>query len=957
MTERTFRGEGASVPGDGATIPWLPASEIRQRFLDFFAERGHEIVPSASLVPAGDQTLLFTNSGMVQFKEVLTGAETRSYKRAADCQRCLRVAGKHNDFEEVGRTTRHHTFFEMLGNWSFGDYFKREAIVWAKELLTEVYKIPWERLGATTYKDDEEARQYWREVGMPEERMAIWGDVDKGDDHNFWRMADTGPCGPCSEIHFDRGAHLSEGPQCVPDHDENCPRWLEIWNLVFMEFDQQPDGPRVPLPFKSVDTGMGFERLASVLQNVPTNYDTDLFTPIHEYMRKLLGHDPETFEAERFSYQVIADHIRALTFLVPDGVRPSNEGRGYVMRRLLRRAVRHGRLLGREEPFLADLSGVVVDTMNEAYPYLNEWRTQIHSVIAAEERQFERTLAAGVVQFEEALIPITGAERKVGGVRPEDLPPDSPVLPGEVAFRLHDTYGFPVDLTVELAAEYGVRVDRAGFELALDEQRERSRGGKKADLARHAEMTGLYEEILGRVGDTLFLGYETTSAEAKVVAILRDGMEYQELEAVPEVELRVPAEAEAEIVLDRTPFYAEGGGQVGDQGVLHAPDGSMLFTVRDTQKPAAGLIVHRGTLSGRLAVGDTVVAEVDSERRARTMRNHTATHLLHRALRNKVGESARQAGSLVSPDYLRFDFPLDRALTNEEKREIEAEVRRVVRENRTATPRFMTMAEAIAEGADAFFDEKYGEKVRVVFVDGYSRELCGGTHCSATGQIGSFVITGERSIGSGMRRIEALTGDRADDYLAARLALLDAATEAAGARDADSLPERINELQQRNKELDRRLRAGGGATLQPAQLARSAQAVDGTRFIAYAAPFDSMKDLQSFARAVRAELGDGVIALALEADEPQLFVTVSDDLVTRGVSAGALVGIGAPVMDGRGGGRAEMAQARGTRRDRLPSALEAIREALEANLRDGGTPGDGPDGGAGAIDQTPSDTD
>ncbi|MGI8928234.1 MAG: alanine--tRNA ligase [Candidatus Limnocylindrales bacterium] len=926
MPPRTFDGEGAS-------IPWMPAAEIRQRFLDFFAERGHEVVPSASLVPAGDQTLLFTNSGMVQFKSVLTGAETRSYKRAVDCQRCLRVAGKHNDFEEVGRTTRHQTLFEMLGNWSFGDYFKREAIQWAKELLTEVYLIPWERLGATTYKDDEEARQYWREVGMPDERMAVWGDVDKGDDHNFWRMADTGPCGPCSEIHFDRGAHLSEGPHCVPDHSENCPRWLEIWNLVFMEFDQKPTGERIPLPFKSVDTGMGLERLTSVLQGVNTNYDTDLFTPIHERMRELLGHDPETFEAERFSYQVIADHIRALTFLVPDGVRPSNEGRGYVMRRILRRAVRHGRLLGRKEPFLAELSGVVVDKMDGAYPYLSEWRPQIASVIYAEERQFQRTLDAGVIHFEEALIPITGAQRRVG-VRAESLPPNAPILPGDVAFRLHDTYGFPIDLTVELAAEYGVRVDRQGFGTELEAQRERSRGGRKADMARNAEMTGLYENIASRNGDTLFLGYESTSAEAKVAAILREGTEYQDLEAVPEIELRAPAGAEAEVVLDRTPFYAEGGGQVGDQGVLHASDGTLLFTVSDTQRPTSGLIVHRGTLHGRLAVGDTVVAEVDDERRARTMRNHTATHLLHRALRNNVGETARQAGSLVSPDYLRFDFPMDRALTTDEKRAIEAEVRRVVRENRTATPRFMTMAEAISEGADAFFDEKYTEKVRVVFVDGYSRELCGGTHCSASGQIGSFVITGERSIGTGMRRIEALTGDTADEYLASRLTVLDEAAAEAGARDADGLVERVRELQERNRELERRLRSGR-STLQPAELARTAEAVDGTRFIAYAGAFDSMKELQGFARAVRAELGDGVIALALEADEPQLFVTVSDDLVARGVSAGALVNEGAPVMDGRGGGRPEMAQARGTRRDRLPSALEAIREALEARLRDG----------------------
>ena len=936
----------------GAVIPSMPAAEIRQRFLDFFAERGHTVVPSASLVPAGDQTLLFTNSGMVQFKDVLTGAETRSYKRAVDAQRCLRVAGKHNDFEEVGRTTRHHTFFEMLGNWSFGDYFKRDAIKFAIELLTQVYKIPFERIGATTYTYDDEAWNIWRnEIGMPEERMARYGDADKGDDRNFWRMADTGPCGPCSELHFDRGAHLSEGPHCIPDHSENCPRWLEIWNLVFMEFDQQPDGPRVPLPFTSVDTGMGFERLASVLQGVNTNYDTDLFTPIHVWMRNLLGHDPETFQAERFSYQVIADHIRALTFLVPDGVRPSNEGRGYIFRKILRRAVRHGRLLGRHEPFLADLSGVVIDTMKVAYPYLEEWRAQIYSVIAAEERQFARTLDAGVAQFEEALIPLTDAERVVGRSA-DELGPDSPMLSGDVAFRLHDTYGFPIDLTVELAAEYGVRVDRAGFEQALAQQRERSRGGRKADQAGQAEMLALYSQIAGKTGETKFLGYEATTADGRVVAILRDGVEYETLAAVPDAELRTPADAEAEIVLDQTPFYAEGGGQVGDHGVLRAADGSVLFTVTDTQRPVPGLIVQRGRLHGKVAVGDSVAAQVDAERRARTMRNHTGTHLLHRALRNTVGEQARQAGSLVTPDYLRFDYHGDRPLTDDEKRQIEAEVRGVVRDNRTVTPRFMSMAEAIKEGADAFFDEKYGEKVRVMFVDGYSRELCGGTHCAATGQIGGFVITGERSVGSGMRRIEALTGDAADAHFDSRVALLDRVAEEVGARSVDALPERVHELQERNRDLERRLRSGGGGR-QPGDLARSALPVDGTKFVSYAAEFDSMKDLQSFARALRAELGDGVIALGLEADEPQLFVTVSDDLVTRGVSAGALVSQGAPVIDGRGGGRAEMAQARGTRRDRLPSALTAIRESLEHMLHDGDGTADR-DGVGGAGNGSPA---
>ncbi|CAN5864866.1 alanine--tRNA ligase [soil metagenome] len=922
MSERTLRK-------DGAPIPVMPAADVRQRFLDFFAERGHTVVPSASLVPAGDQTLLFTNSGMVQFKGVLTGTETRSYKRAVDVQRCLRVAGKHNDFEEVGRTSRHHTFFEMMGNWSFGDYFKREAIHWAWELLTEVYGIPPERLAATTYKDDEEAWAIWRdEIGLPPERMARWGDVEQGDDKNFWRMADVGPCGPCSEIHYDRGEHLSEGPHCIPDHSEHCPRWLEIWNLVFMEFDQQPDGPRVSLPFNSVDTGLGLERLASVLQGVSTNYDTDLFTPIHEHMRELLGHDPDQFESERFSYQVIADHARAVTFLVADGVRPSNEGRGYVLRRIVRRAVRHGRLLGRAQPFLADLGAVVVDTMRSAYPHLEERRSEIESVILREERQFQRTLDAGTIQFEEALIPLTGAERRVGrGV--DDLPAHAPVLPGEIAFRLHDTYGFPIDLTVELAAEYGVRVDREGYETALAEQRERSRGGRKAELARQAGSQQLYEQIARRTGDTRFLGYETTTAEGRVLAIMRDGTDYERLAAVAEVELRAPAAAEAEIVLDQTPFYAEGGGQIGDQGVLRAPDGSAVFSVTDTQRPAAGLIVHRGTLHGQLKVGESVNAEVDAARRARTMRNHTATHVLHRALRNSVGEAARQQGSLVTPEYLRFDYPSDRALTDDEKRAIEAEVRRVVRDDKPVEPSYMTMAEAIEMGADAFFDEKYGEQVRVVAVDGYSRELCGGTHCRATGQIGNFFITGERSIGSGMRRIEAVTGEAAEELVAQRFELLEQLAAQIGARNLEALPERVAELQQRAKDLERRLREGGsGKRDNPAQLARRAEALDGTRFLAYAAAFESMKELQSFAREIRAELGDGVIALGLAAEQPQLFVTVSPDLVERGVSAGDLVGRGAPVMEGRGGGKSEMGQARGTRPDRLPAALAAIRQAL-----------------------------
>jgi alanyl-tRNA synthetase len=911
------------APNPDPRITPLPAAEIRRRYLDFFAARGHTVVPGASLVPAGDQTLLFTNSGMVQFKEVFTGVETRSYTRAVDVQRVLRVAGKHNDFEEVGRTTRHNTFFEMLGNWSFGDYFKREAIHWAWDFLTNDMGIPADRLAATTYKDDEVAWAIWRdEIGLPPERMARWGDVDKGDDANFWRMAETGPCGPCSEIHFDRGAHLSEGPHCIPDHSEQCPRWLEIWNLVFMEYNQLPDGRRVPLPFPSIDTGMSLERLASVLQGVQSNYDTDLFTPIHETLRRLLGHDPEAFEAGRFSYQVIADHSRAITFLIADGVLPSNEGRGYVLRRILRRAVRHGRLLGRREPFLAETARTVVEVMGDAYPMLRDERERILAAIAREEVQFARTLDAGTVQLEEALIPLTDAERVVGG-RPEDVPSDAPVLPGAVAFKLHDTYGFPIDLTIELAAEYGVRVDRAGFDVALEEQRQRSRGGRKAELARHAQLTDLYEGIQRRAGETVFVGYETTTAECRVLAILRDGIAFDELSG----------SGEAEVILDRTPFYAEGGGQVGDRGeLLEAGGGSRLFSVEETVRPAGRLVVHHGKLHGRLRTGEIVSAVVDPERRARTMRNHTATHLLHRALRNAVGPAARQAGSLVAPDYLRFDYPFERALTEDERRRIEDEVRRVVREDRPVTTALLPIGEAIEAGADAFFDEKYGEMVRTVRVADYSFELCGGTHCRASGQVGSFVITADRSIGTGVRRIEALTGDAADAHLRQRVELLAEIAGHLGAQGVEAVPDRIAALEAELLEAKRRLRAGAGLGVpKAAELVAAAREVaPGIRLVARAGSWTTIEELKAAAKETRSRLPSGVIALGLEADEPQLFVGVSDDLVARGVSAGALVQAGMPHIEGKGGGRPEMAQGRGSRRDGLAAALEAIGAALTA---------------------------
>ncbi|MEX1294602.1 MAG: alanine--tRNA ligase [Candidatus Limnocylindrales bacterium] len=902
----------------------LTADEIRARFLRFFEERGHEVVPSASLVPAGDQTLLFTNSGMVQFKDVFRGVERRSYSRAVDSQRCLRVAGKHNDFEEVGRTPRHHTLFEMLGSWSFGDYFKREAIHWAWEFLTEDLGIPGERLAATTYTDDEESWAIWRdEIGLPPERMARWGDVDSGDDHNFWRMADTGPCGPNSEIHYDRGSEFSEGPGCVPDHTETCPRWLEIWNLVFMEFDQPVDGPRTELPFKSVDTGMGLERLASVLQDVPTNYDTDLFLPIMETMRGLLGHDQATFEANRFSYQVIADHSRAITFLLADGVLPSNEGRGYVLRRIVRRAVRHGRLLGRSEPFLAETAQVVIDLMAEAYPVLVERHDAIIGGIVREESAFARTLQAGTNHLEEALIPLTGAERVVGREL-DDIPADAPVLAGTTAFKLHDTYGFPIDLTVELAAEYGVRVDREGFEDALQEQRERSRSGAKLDLARQAELTALYDGIKRRVGDTTFLGYETTSATGRVRAIVRDGTEYDELEARSDAEGHVEAAAEASIVLDETPFYAEGGGQIGDRGVFRDAQGEVLFTVTDTQRPVSGLIVHEGTLHGRVSRRQELQAEVDPARRARTMRNHTGTHLLHRALRNTLGDSARQAGSLVTPDYLRFDYPFDRGLSPDEKAAIEAEVRKIIREDRPVRPEHMTMAQAQAAGADAFFDEKYGETVRTVRVEDYSHELCGGTHCRATGQIGGFIITGERSIGSGMRRIEAVTGEAAEALTEERFALLEAAVAAAGAQTHDQLVTRIEALKE-----ERKARPATGLVPTAQAAARTAEVLQKGALVSMMGGFRSMDELRAWAKEVRSTLKSGVIAAGLDDPEkPQIFVTVSDDLVEQGIDAGELVRDAVSEAGGKGGGKAGMAQGKVPEPSGLQTALERLRERL-----------------------------
>ena len=613
----------------------LSAAEIRERFQRFFEERGHTRVPAALLLARDDPTLLFTNSGMVQFKRVLTGEEKRDYTRAVDAQPVLRVAGKHNDFEEVGRTPRHQTLFEMLGNWSFGDYFKREAIHWAWEFLTVELGIPGERIAATTYTDDEEARRIWREeIGLPPERMAQWGNIAAGDDHNFWSMGETGPCGPCSELHYDLGAELSEGPDCVPDHSETCARWLEVWNLVFMQYDRAADGTLTPLPFPSVDTGMGLERMTSAVQGVDSNYKTDLFVPIIDRLAFHLGHRPEEVEAERFSYQVVADHSRAMTFLIGEGVRPSNDGAGYVLRRIIRRAVRHLRLMGITKPVLWETCGAVIELMGDAYPLLVTEKDRILAEVDAEEKKFARTLDTG----SERLATLVAAAGKAGSISGED------------AFRLHDTFGFPIDLTVEIAAESGVAVDRAGFDLAMGAQRERSRGAKADRFTPLAGVEGLVSAFVGYPNETVAQG-------ATVLAVAeQDGT--------------------VQVVLDRSPFYAEGGGQVGDRGELAGERGRLI--VEDTQRVGEA-IVHAGRLDGEMRIGESVTATVDEERRWAAARNHTATHLLHRALRDVLGEQAKQAGSWVGPEGLRFDFPAStptpRALLRQVERIVGAQVR------------------------------------------------------------------------------------------------------------------------------------------------------------------------------------------------------------------------------------------------------------------------------------------
>ncbi|CRX66606.1 alaS [Stenotrophomonas maltophilia] len=873
-------------------------SQIRSDFLEFFKGKGHTIVPSAPLVPGNDPTLLFTNSGMVQFKDVFLGAEKRSYVRAADVQRCLRAGGKHNDLDQVGYTARHHTFFEMLGNWSFGDYFKKDAIAWAWELLTQVWKLPAERLLVTVYQTDDEAYELWRDmVGVPEERIVRIGD-NKGApfaSDNFWQMADTGPCGPCTEIFYDHGDHIAGGPPGSPDEDGD--RFIEIWNLVFMQFDRQPDGTLVPLPAPCVDTGMGLERLAAILQHVHTNYEIDLFQALIRKASELTG----TADLENKSLRVIADHIRACSFLIVDGVLPSNEGRGYVLRRIIRRALRHGWMLGVRQPFFSKLVPTLVEQMGEAYPELPAAVDTVTRALQAEEERFAETLDAGMKIFEDV------AGKASNGV-----------IPGVDAFRLYDTYGFPLDLTQDIARERDLTVDIAGFDAAMEQQRETARAAGKFGGG-----VTLPAELVATLSPTQFVGYDRLQADGLgVLALLKDGRPVQSADA-----------GDAVIVItNQTPFYAESGGQVGDTGVLTG--NGVRLVVEDTQKFAGQFHGHVGTLSGGgLKVGDVLSGQVDGERRGATILNHSATHLLHAALREVLGTHVQQKGSLVAPDRLRFDFSHFQPISADELAVIERKVNQQVRANNAAEVHTMGMQEALDFGAMALFGEKYGEHVRVLKMGDYSTELCGGTHVNRTGDIGLFKITSEGGVSAGVRRIEAVTGQGALDYVDAEEARLAEAAELLGGSAADVV-EKIRALGQRQKQLERELEAvkakvAAGAT---ADLSGQAVEVAGVKVLAARLEGFDAKALRDAMDRLKQQLGDAVIVLAGAQDGKAALVAGVNGSAMGKVKAGELLSHIAGQIGGKGGGRPDLAQGGGEDGPALATALAAVVEWVSPRL-------------------------
>ncbi|EOK8504566.1 alanine--tRNA ligase [Escherichia coli] len=871
-------------------------AEIRQAFLDFFHSKGHQVVASSSLVPHNDPTLLFTNAGMNQFKDVFLGLDKRNYSRATTSQRCVRAGGKHNDLENVGYTARHHTFFEMLGNFSFGDYFKHDAIQFAWELLTSEkwFALPKERLWVTVYESDDEAYEIWeKEVGIPRERIIRIGD-NKGAPYasdNFWQMGDTGPCGPCTEIFYDHGDHIWGGPPGSPEEDGD--RYIEIWNIVFMQFNRQADGTMEPLPKPSVDTGMGLERIAAVLQHVNSNYDIDLFRTLIQAVAKVTG----ATDLSNKSLRVIADHIRSCAFLIADGVMPSNENRGYVLRRIIRRAVRHGNMLGAKETFFYKLVGPLIDVMGSAGEDLKRQQAQVEQVLKTEEEQFARTLERGLALLDEELAKLSGD-----------------TLDGETAFRLYDTYGFPVDLTADVCRERNIKVDEAGFEAAMEEQRRRAReaSGFGAD----------YNAMIRVDSASEFKGYDHLELNGKVTALFVDG------KAVDAIN----AGQEAVVVLDQTPFYAESGGQVGDKGELKGANCS--FAVEDTQKYGQA-IGHIGKLAaGSLKVGDAVQADVDEARRARIRLNHSATHLMHAALRQVLGTHVSQKGSLVNDKVLRFDFSHNEAMKPEEIRAVEDLVNAQIRRNLPIETNIMDLEAAKAKGAMALFGEKYDERVRVLSMGDFSTELCGGTHASRTGDIGLFRIISESGTAAGVRRIEAVTGEGAITTVHADS---DRLSEVAHLLKGDSnnLADKVRSVLERTRQLEKELQQlkEQAAAQESANLSSKAIDVNGVKLLVSELSGVEPKMLRTMVDDLKNQLGSTIIVLATVAEgKVSLIAGVSKDVTDR-VKAGELIGMVAQQVGGKGGGRPDMAQAGGTDAAALPAALASVKGWVSAKLQ------------------------
>ncbi|RUO79031.1 alanine--tRNA ligase [Pseudidiomarina taiwanensis] len=863
----------------------MTSAEIREAFLSFFEERGHQRVASASLIPSNDPTLLFTNAGMVPFKDVFLGDEKRDYVRATSSQRCLRAGGKHNDLENVGYTARHHTFFEMLGNFSFGDYFKREAIQYAWEFLTEVLRIPADKLWVTVFTEDDEAYDIWaREIGVPEARIARIGAKD-----NFWSMGDTGPCGPCSEIFYDHGDEVWGGPPGSAEEDGD--RYIEIWNLVFMQFNRQADGTMEPLPKPSVDTGMGLERIAAVLQHVHSNYEIDLFTALIKAAAECVG----TTDLDNKSLRVIADHIRSCSFLIADGVQPSNEGRGYVMRRIIRRAIRHGNMLGAQTGFFHKLVKALVVQMGAAYPELVEKQQVITDALAREEDQFGKTLERGLAILQDSLNQLEGD-----------------VIPGEVVFKLYDTYGFPMDLTADIAREKQLRIDEEGFHAAMAQQRQR---------AQEASQFGVdYNQRLKSDVKTQFVGYTEVKDTADIVEIFVEGESVQQLEAGQQ----------GIIVLAKTPFYAESGGQIGDTGKLVANGG--CFTVADTQYIGKA-IGHHGVAESTLKIGDSVYAEIDAERRAQIKRNHSATHLLHAALRNLLGEHVTQKGSLVTADRLRFDFSHYEAVSAEQLDQIELQVNREIMANHELTAQHMAIDEAKKAGAMALFGEKYDDQVRVVSMGDFSMELCGGTHVARTGDIAGFRIVSESGIASGVRRLEAVTGHHAASFtlrqqneLRTAANLLKAEPLALSQRLQAQL-DRSRNLEKQIDQLQQQLASAAGG-----DLVAQAEDINGRKVIIAQLQNVESKALREMVDDLKNQLQSGIIMLAVESKgKVALIAGVTKDLTSQ-VKAGDIVNTAAVEVGGKGGGRPDLAQAGGSDPSKIEDALSAVRAMLKQVL-------------------------